>query len=118
MVHLSRIAFALALTGLFCGPLAADVVPTRYAGPSDAKQAVQAKLSAAGIDADLAHARAVRLTDDEAAFFAADPHRIQVVGQEMWGGQSDNLWWEWVFGIAALVGVGFGIYLFAIANDD
>jgi hypothetical protein len=118
MVHLSRLAVALALGGLFCGPLAADVVPTRYASESGAKETVQARLAASGVDADLAKARVKRLTDDEAAFFAADAQRVQIVGQEMWGGQSDNLWWEWLFGIGALVGVGIGYYFFAIDNDD
>lgn len=118
MVQLSRLAVAFALAGVFCGPLAADVVPTRYASESGAKAAVEAKLIRSGVDAPSAQARAARLSEAEAAFFAADAQRIQLVGQEMWGGQSDNLWWEWVFGIGTLVGVGFGYYIFAIANDD
>ncbi len=117
MVHLSRLAVAMAVVGIFAGPLAADVVPTRYAADSGAKQAVEARLASAGVDAELAKGRAQRLTEEEAAYFAADAHRMQLVGQEMWGGQSDNLWWEWLFGIATLVGVGFGIYIFASAND-
>jgi hypothetical protein len=28
------------------------------------------------------------------------------------------MWWEWLFGLAALAGVGFGYYIFAVANDD
>lgn len=117
MVNLSRAILTLALFGLFCGPLAADVIPVRYASDSGAKKAVEAKLAASGVEADLAKARAQRLTDDEAAYFAADASRVQVVGQEMWGGQSDNMWWEWIGGIGALALTGVGIYFFAVAND-
>ena len=117
MVLLSRLAVAMAFAGFLCGPLAADVVPTRYPSESGAKQAVQARLAASGVDAELAKGRAQRLSEDEADYFAADAQRMQLVGQEMWGGQSDNLWWEWLFGIATLVGVGFGIYIFGAAND-
>lgn len=118
MVNLSRAVVALALSGLFCGPLAADVIPARYEDESSAKKAVEARLAASGVEAGLAKARAQRLTEDEAAFFAADVQRVQVVGQEMWGGQSDNLWWEWLGGIGILTVVGVGIYFFAVANDD
>ena len=117
MVILSRAVLTLALAGLFCGPLAADVIPVRYAADSGAKQAVEAKLAASGVDAEVARARAQRLTEDEAAFFAADAQRVQVVGQEMWGGQSDNLWWEWLGGIGMLAIAGGAIALFAISND-
>lgn len=117
MVNLSRAMLALAVTGLFCGPLAADVVPSRYASDSGAKQAVEAKLAASGVDAQVAQARAQRLTEEEASFFAADVQRVQVVGQEMWGGQSDNLWWEWLGGLGFLAVAGVGIAIFAVSND-
>jgi hypothetical protein len=118
MVHLSRAVVTLALLGFLGGPLAADVIPARYASESGAKKAVESALASAGVEAPLAQARAPRLTEEEAAFFAADGRRVQVVGQEMWAGQSDNLWWEWLGGIGLLAGVGFGLYMFAVANDD
>ena len=117
MVTLSRAVFTLALTGLFCGPLAADVIPAQYASPSGPKKTLEIKLTASGMDAQMAKARVQRLTDEEAAFFAEDARRVQIVGQEMWGGQSDNLWWEWIGGIGFLVVVGAGIALFAVSND-
>jgi hypothetical protein len=117
MVHLSRAILTLALTGLFCGPLAADVIPAHYASPTGAKKTLETQLTTSGMDAQLAHARVQRLTDDEAAFFAADAQRVQVVGQEMWGGQSDNLWWEWLGGIGFLAIAGAAIFLFAVSND-
>lgn len=117
MVFLSRAVFTLALTGLFCGPLAADVIPAQYASESGPKKALQTQLTASGMDAQMAQARVLRLTDDEAAFFAQDARRVQIVGQEMWGGQSDNLWWEWVGGIVFLAAACAGIAIFAVSND-
>ncbi|HEX7899228.1 MAG TPA: hypothetical protein VF950_15790 [Planctomycetota bacterium] len=117
MVNLSRAVLTLALVGLFCGPLAADVIPVRYASDSGSKKAVESKLAASGVDAQMAHARAQRLTEEEAAFFAADARRCQVVGQEMWGGQSDNLWWEWLGGLGFLAITAAGIAIFAVSND-
>lgn len=118
MVNLTRAVVALALMGFFAGPLAADVIPVRYASETGAKRAVESKLAASGVDAELAKARAARLTEDEAAYFAADAQRVQVVGQEMWAGQSDNLWWEWLGGLGFLAIAVGGIAVFAISNDD
>ena len=58
-----------------------------------------------------------KLTDDQTNYFAGNPERIQLVGQENWGGQSDNLWWEWVFGILALAAAG-AIILIAVNNNN
>lgn len=118
MVNLTRAVVALALMGFFAGPLAADVIPLSYASESGAKRTVESKLAASGVDAGLAKARAARLTEEEAAYFAADAQRVQLVGQEMWGGQSDNLWWEWLGGLGFLAIAVGGIAIFAISNDD
>ena len=67
--------------------------------------------------ADVAHDRVARLSPEQASYLAADPARVQLVGQEMWGGQSNNLWWEWIGGIAALVGAGVLVYVFGFEND-
>ena len=117
MVIAARLVVAVALVGLFYAPAMADVVPTRYADASPAKEQVQARLTELGLQADASRERLARLTPDEAAFFAAQPERVQVVGQEMWAGQANNLWWEWLFGIGALVGAGFIVYNFGVAND-
>jgi hypothetical protein len=109
MVGASRLLVALALVGLFAQPLYADVIPTRRAGDAkDSTQKVEARLVTLGMTADAAKDQVSQLSVEQTKFFAGNPDRIQLVGQaENWGGQSDNLWWEWVFGIAMLaVGVG------------
>ena len=35
----------------------------------------------------------------------------------MWGGQSDNLWWEWLGGLGFLAIACAGIAIFAVSND-
>ena len=113
----SRLVVALLVGGLFSGPLYADVIPTQYSSKSEAQGKVESRLTELGFSKDDAQLRASRLSDPQAAYFASQPERLQVVGQEMWGGQSDNLWWEWLFGLGALALVGFGYYVFAIRND-
>jgi len=112
MVLASRLILAMAVVGLFAAPLRADVIPSRRAESTDASQKVQGRLVQLGLTPDQAVGQAQQLTDREAAYFAQNPSRVQIAGQEPFGGQSDNLWWEWVFGIAALAGAVFwGIYL-------
>ncbi len=113
----SRLVAALLVVSLFGGSVYADVIPTQYASTSEAQGKVESRLTELGFSKDDAQLRASRLSDAQAGYFASNAERLQLVGQEIWGGQSDNLWWEWVFGIAALVGVGFGYYVFAIRND-
>jgi hypothetical protein len=110
-------AVALALSILVAGPARADVIPTRRAAPSDAPERVRTRLVQMGLSAEQARAQALDLTSGEAEYFARSPERLQWVGQEMWAGQSDNMWWEWLFGLAALAGVGVGFYIFAVVND-
>ena len=118
MIHVSRLVVALAVCGLFCAPLAADVIPSRYADGSPSRASLEQRLEGLGVTPDAAKARVARLSAEETAFFASDERRVQVVGQEMWAGQSNNLWWEWLYGLGALAGVGFGVYIFGSANDD
>jgi hypothetical protein len=112
-----RLVVGLMLSALFGAPLAADVVPSSYPESSSAKAGVQNRLNELGVGADAARERVARLSPEQAAYLAADPARVQVVGQEMFAGQSNNLWWEWVGGIAALVGAGILVYVFAFEND-
>jgi len=105
MVAVGRLLVAVAFAGLFAPTLYADVIPTRRAGDTtESAQKVENRLVQLGVSADAAREQIQKLTDDQTHYFAGNPERIQLVGQENWGGQSDNLWWEWVFGIAALVG--------------
>jgi hypothetical protein len=111
MVRVSRLLVAFAVVGLFAQSLYADVIPSRRtADTSDSSAKVQARLVELGLTADAAKDQAQKLTVEQTKYFAANTDRIQLAGQgENWGGQSDNLWWEWLFGIAAIVGVGIFI---------
>lgn len=102
MLLASRLLAALVVAGLFAAPIYADVIPSRHPTKSDAGGKVQARLVELGLPAAEAKRHADELTSDEAALFAANPDRLQLAGQEMWAGQSTNLWWEWVFGIISL----------------
>jgi hypothetical protein len=108
MVRVSRLLVAFAATGLLSHPLYADVIPTRRAADTaDASQKVQTRLVQLGLTAEAARDQVQKLNIDQTNYFAANLDRIQLVGQkgENWGGQSDNLWWEWLFGILILGGV-------------
>jgi len=108
MVRVSRLLVAFAVTGLFAQALYADVIPSRRSSEtSDSSQKIQTRLVQLGLTADAAKDQAQKLTVDQSKYFAANLDRIQLVGQgENWGGQSDNLWWEWLFGIGALLVAG------------
>jgi hypothetical protein len=118
MVGASRLLVAFAVTGLLAHPLYADVIPTRRAGDTtESSKKVQSRLVDLGLSADAAKDQVLKLTEEQTKYFAASPDRIQLVGQgEVWGGQSDNLWWEWVFGIAALAAAGV-IIIIAVNNS-
>jgi hypothetical protein len=117
MVTSSRLLVALSLAGLFHAPLAADVIPAQYGTASPAKAEVRTRLTGMGVDAESARERTARLTPDEAAYFAVTPERVQVVGQEPFGGQSNNMWYEWLFGLAALAGGVAVLVWFGVSND-
>lgn len=121
MVPVGRLMVAVALSGLFAQSLHADVIPTRRAGDStESARKVESRLLQLGVTPEAAKEQIQKLTDEQTAYFAGDPERIQLVGQEIgaenWGGQSNNLWWEWVFGLVALAGVAFFI-VFELHNS-
>jgi hypothetical protein len=117
MVAVGRLVVAVAIMGLGALPTYADVIPTRRAGDTaNSSQKIEQRLLQLGVSSDAAKEHLKNLTDDQTNYFAANVERIQLVGQENWGGQSDNLWWEWVLGLAALVGVGLFI-VFEIHNS-
>lgn len=117
MVGLSRLVVAFALAGLFAQPIYADVIPTRRAADAkDASRKVETRLVDLGLTADAARDQVQKLTVDQTRYFASNPDRIQLVGQgENFGGQSDNMWWEWVFGIGMLAVAGA---IIVIAIDE
>lgn len=122
MVAVGRLLMALAAAGLLSQPLYADVIPTRRAGDTaDSSRKVEARLVQLGLAADAAKDQVQKLTDDQTRYFAANSERIQLVGQatdaQNWGGQSDNLWWEWLFGIGALAAAG-AIIIIAVNNSN
>jgi hypothetical protein len=119
MVGVSRVMAMLVVTAILAGPLHADVIPSRRAGDvSDSSAKIQSRLEQLGVGVDAAKEQVRKLTDDQTRYFAQSPERIQLVGQtdaQNFGGQADNMWWEWLFGIGALVGAGVIIY-FAAEN--
>jgi hypothetical protein len=117
MVAVGRLMVALAMAGLFIQGLHADIIPTRRAGDTtDSSKKVESRLLQLGVSPDSAKEQIQKLTDDQTNYFAGNPERIQLVGQENWGGQSDNLWWEWLFGLAALAGVA--VFIIIEVNKD
>jgi len=117
MVGVGRLLVAFAVVGLFAQHLYADVIPSRRtADTSDSSAKVQARLVELGLTADAAKDQVQKLNVDQTKYFAANTDRIQLVGQgENWGGQSDNLWWEWLFGIGALLVAG-AVIVIALQN--
>jgi hypothetical protein len=115
MVGVSRLLVAFAVVGLFAQSLYADVIPSRRAADTtDSSQKIQTRLVQLGLTADAAKQQVQMLDVDQTKYFAANLDRIQLVGQgENWGGQSDNLWWEWLFGIGALLVAGAVIIIIA-----
>ncbi|MBI3854480.1 MAG: hypothetical protein HY293_02185 [Planctomycetes bacterium] len=106
------------MAGLFSQPLYADVIPTRRGGnTADSSAKIESRLVNLGLTAEAAKQQVQNLNDDQAKYFAANPDRIQLVGQgENWGGQSDNLWWEWIFGIGMLAVAG-AIIVIEVGKD-
>ena len=111
----SRCAVALIIAGLMAAPLRADVIPTEAPRDAGSKGKIHTRLVQLGVPSAEALARAQRLTGEEARFFAQNPDRVQVVGQEMFGGQSDIFWWEGVFGVIAITGVV--VWLVSASNE-
>lgn len=83
---------------LLAAPACADVIPASYESGNADRSAVKTRIAELGVPSTTA------LAADEAAYFAANPDRIQVAGQEIWGGQANPMWWELLFGAAFLGG--------------
>ena len=117
MRTVQKTAAALAFC-VFAAPLYADVVPARKAKADRDAVAVEQRLVALGVDAASAKSSAERLSPSELRFFASDPLRVQSVGQQdMFSGQTVNMWYESIGG-AALLAAGFGLAYYMIHNNE
>lgn len=96
---------------VFAAPAAADVIPSRIETEEDkaAQAKVEHRFAQLGYAPETARLRAQELSLDEAAFFARAPGALRFVGQQgpdegqdIFSGQSYNLWYESVFGVIAL----------------
>jgi hypothetical protein len=118
MRNVNGLAAALLALGVFGAPLYADVVPARKAKADKDAAAVENRLVDLGVDAAAAKASAEKLTPSELRFFAADTARLQPVGQQdMFSGQTVNMWYESIGGAALLAG-GFGLAYYMIHNNE
>ena len=111
-------AAALVTLCVFAAPLHADVVPARKAKSDKDAATVETRLVALGVDASTARTSADRLTPAELRFFAADTARLQPVGQQdMFAGQTVNMWFESIGGACFLAG-GLGLAYYMIHNNE
>lgn len=115
MVFATRFLVALAVVGILSTPLYADVIPSRRSDSNDSAGKVEGRLRELGMSREAAASHTQMLTDSETAYFAQNPDRVQFVGQEIWAGQADLLWWEWLFGTLALVG-GVGLIYYELSR--
>jgi hypothetical protein len=85
---MSRFAGALLGVALLGTSAWADVIPSRRSDETaaQAKRQVADRLQELGVGADRAVAHADGLSDREARFFAEDPNRVQVAGDEQLSG--------------------------------
>lgn len=85
---MSRIVGALLMGTLLASSVWADVIPSRRPdeGASEARRQVAGRLQELGLSQDRASAHADGLLDREAKYFAEDPVRIQVAGDEQVSG--------------------------------
>lgn len=117
MRMVQKTAAALAFC-VFAAPLYADIVPARKAKADRDAAAVEERLVALGVDAASAKSSADKLSPSELSFFASDPLRVQSVGQQdMFAGQSVNLWYESLGG-AAMLAAGLGLAYYMIHNNE
>lgn len=113
-----RSAAALVALCVFAAPVSADVVPARKAKADRDAAKVEDRLVALGVDAAAAKSSADRLTPSELQFFASDPGRLQPVGQQdMFSGQTVNMWFESLIGAAFLAG-GLGLAYYMVHNNE
>ena len=114
----NNLAAALLALGVFAAPALADIVPARKAKADKDAATVENRLVDLGVDSAAAKASAEKLTPSELRFFAADTARLQPVGQQdMFAGQTVNMWFESLGGAAFLAG-GLGLAYYMIHNNE
>ena len=108
-----KIAAAFLALAVFGASVRADVAPAKKSKADRDAAAVEARLVKLGMDTETARGSAGRLTPSELRFFAADTSKLQPVGQQdMFAGQTVNLWFESIGGAAFLAGgLGLGYYM-------
>jgi hypothetical protein len=103
---------------VFAAPACADVVPARKAKADRDAAKVEERLVSLGAGETEAKSSAGSLTPSELKYFAADTARCQPVGQQdMFAGQTVNMWWESVVG-AGFLALGFGAAYYMIHNNE
>ena len=105
---MSRVVGALLMVAILASSARADVIPSQYPDrdADKGRTVVAQRLQGMGITADQAAGRVRDLTDDEAKFFAANPERVQRVGEE----QVVAAWIQGVVALAAVIGISGYFY--------
>ncbi len=104
---------------VFATPLYADVIPSRRAkAPTDGAKVAE-RVATLGVQPAAAKSETVELTASDRAFFAAHPERVQVVGaqQDMFSGESNNLWFETIVG-GFWLAIGVGLIAYMMTNNE
>ncbi len=115
-----RSAALVMIFAVFAAPLAADEIPTRLREEKDAGtvEKVVGQLTRIGLPRPIAAAHAKLLPNSALTHYALAPEALQFVGQtgpqageDIFGGQSYNLWYETVFGVFFLGAVAGTIFI-------
>ena len=105
---MKRILLGFLILCLASAPAAADVIPTSP-GAADDRAALERALTDRGVAAIDARAVASTVNAPDAAYFAAAPERVQLVG--------GLLFEEWAGAAIAAVGIPVATYLLLRAVD-
>lgn len=110
---------ALVALSTFCSPLFADVLPSRRSVETPPQRELAARVEALGVPSVECGAQLSALTEDEMAFFAARPDRVQIVGapQDMFSGEATSMWYEGWLGAGFLLG-GILTIAYMLTNNE
>jgi len=121
-----RVFVAFLATAVGIAPAAADVIPVhiRTAGDESARERVDGRLQGLGIGDAETREHVARLTDDDVALFATAPSALQFAGQsgppegqDVFAGESYNLWYETAGGIFGLL-FAFALIGIMVTNHE
>ena len=122
-----RSAALVMILAVFAAPLAADEIPTRLPEEKDAGtvEKVVGQLTRIGLPRPVATAHAKLLPDAALAHYAHAPEALQFVGQtgpqageDIFSGQSYNLWYESVIGVIFLGAAAGTIFIQTWGQQD